>query len=232
MMDEMERQLLASPSDDEATRASSLVVHDAPAVPETGSPSLSDLVSSVGVLRTQAQLIGSDIDETSNGVARLHRGIRDERLAEATRSVAKRSASSVLQELSDRGFSWRDIARMGRVSVPAVKKWRRGEAISGENRYRLAEVGALCEILDEEVFIEDLATWFDIPIVQGVAITPIDLVVAGRLDLVQEHAHENVAPADLLDELDPTWRERDAGDFEVVRAEDGVMSIRSKDLSR
>jgi hypothetical protein len=117
---------------------------------------------------------------------------------------------------------------MAHVSVPAVKKWRRGEPISGENRYRLAELGALCEILDGEVLIEDIATWFEIPVLPGVAVTPIDLVVAGRLDLVQEHAHENMTPADLLDEFDPHWRDRDSGDFEVVRAGDGVLSIRPK----
>lgn len=229
-MDDMDRQLVSPTSDDEATNTSSVVVQAAPTVPETGSPSLSELVSDVGVLRTRARLISYDLDETSHDVAQLHRDVREERLVEETRSVAKRSAESLLDDLSERGFSWRDIARMVRVSVPAVKKWRRGEAISGENRYRLAAVCALCEILDEELLIDDLATWFEIPIDDASAVTPIDLVVAGRLDLVQEHAHENVAPSELLDEYDPTWRERRASDFEVVRADDGMMSIRSKDM--
>lgn len=231
MLEDMDQSTTtAEQTEEQSTRASSLTVQGPPQVSETGAPSLNQLVSDVGAMRTQARLLGSDVDETNHDVASLHRDVRDERLAVETRSAAKRSATSLLEDLSERGFSWRDIARMVRVSVPAVKKWRKGDAISGDNRYQLAQLWALCEILDEEVLIEDLATWFDIPLVSSASITPVDLIVGGRPDLVQEHAHENEAPATVLDEFDPDWRLRMSADFETVRAGDGTMSIRSRGI--
>src|SRR5690242_1356757 len=118
MMDDMD---LATSDVSSGTRpdatAATVPVHEAPQVSTTEGPSLTELVSSVGVLRTRTRLIGSDVAETDADVARLLRDVRDERLAEATRKTAKQSASSLLDQLNDRGFSWRDIARMSHVSV-------------------------------------------------------------------------------------------------------------------
>lgn len=46
---------------------------------------------------------------------------------------AKDSVASMLSDLADLGFARRDIARLVKVSVPAVQKWRRGEGVRGES---------------------------------------------------------------------------------------------------
>lgn len=41
--------------------------------------------------------------------------------------------ASMLSDLAELGFAWRDIARLVKVSVPAVQKWRKGgEGLRGE----------------------------------------------------------------------------------------------------
>ncbi|MGF1645975.1 MAG: hypothetical protein ACFCVF_03505 [Kineosporiaceae bacterium] len=162
----------------------------------------------------------------SDGSREQHQnGVLDEWEARST----ERGRSSVvllLTELADLGFAWRDIARMVGVSVPAVQKWRRGDAASGENRARLARLVAACDLVTEHAAVVDVASWFEMPMSPDAPVTPMDLWADGRHDLVFEYALDREAPSTLLDQWDPGWRERFRSDYEVAVADDGRRYLR------
>lgn len=128
-------------------------------------------------------------------------------------------------------MAWRDVARLLRVSVPAVQKWRRGEGMSGANRLRLARVVAALDML-KQYLISEPVSWLEMPIKEGVALTRLDLLVGNRFDLALELVSDGDEPIvvdPILDEFDPTWREsRVDTAFELFVADDGVVSIRPR----
>ncbi len=137
--------------------------------------------------------------------------------------------TEMLEELAELGFAWRDVARMVGVTVQAIQKWRRGAGISGENRHRIASLLAACDLVAEHYGIQEVASWFEMLLLPGVPVTPIDLWDASRPDLVFDYASGHTAPEQILTTWDPEWRERYRSDFEVFRAGDGQLSIRLKD---
>lgn len=196
-------------------------VTPAPAVPATRTAT-KVLTADIGWNRDRARFLHQDLDD-------LH---RRSHLVEWRTRAAERARSStgvLLEELAEMGFAWRDIARLVGVTVPAVQKWRRGESATGENRARLASLLAACDLIGEHYMIEDLATWFEVPLVVGVPLSPLDLYAAQRVDLVFEHAVGNSDPAQLLTAFDPDWREDYKSDFEAFRAPDGALSLRPRD---
>lgn len=142
---------------------------------------------------------------------------------------ARQGVPALLEELGRRGFSWRDVARLAAVSVPAVRKWRTGGTFSPERRTDLARVAGLCDLLDEYHVI-DPAGWLATPIIKGVPVTWIDLYMAGLAEQVVDGATPNRQsdPHRLLDSFDPEWREKYRTDYEVFEASDGELSIRAK----
>jgi hypothetical protein len=146
-----------------------------------------------------------------------------------TRDLARSATPELLEKLADLGFAWRDIARLVGVTVQAIQKWRRGSGASGENRRNIAGLLAACEMLSEDYGIQEVASWFEMPILQGIPVTPIDLWADERRDLVFDYGSGHAIDLEqLLTSWDPQWRERYHSDFEVFRAEDGLLSIRPK----
>lgn len=173
-------------------------------------------------LRDEARVLH---DDTAHGHQRVRRIDLDQRAAKHGR----RPLTDVLTELSDLGFSWRDIARAVGVSVPALRKWRQGEPATPVNRTRAARLLGTCEYLLESVpGLGDIAGWFELPLVVDSAITPLDMYSAGREDLVLDYAEQpELDPDAILARFDPDWRERRSS-FEVVVAEDGLPSIQRR----
>lgn len=163
-------------------------------------------------------------DETSE----LDRSVQIGRLQELTLQKGSNNIRSLLDHLAkERGFSWRTIARMVGVSVNAVNKWRRGEPASGASRRKVAEIAALCEILDA-CFIDDVASWMEIPILTDVSVTPVDIYSTGRPDLVLDWASQKETRPDvLLESFDRSWHKQER-EFETFETEDGNLSIRRK----
>jgi hypothetical protein len=121
------------------------------------------------------------------------------------------------------------IARLVGVSVPAVQKWRRGETATGESRGRVASLLAACDLIREQYLVEDVAQWFEVPLLVGVCpVTTADLYAAGQVPLVFNYASGHVDAEQTLTEFDPTWRERYRSDFETFRAGHGQLSIRPR----
>lgn len=186
--------------------------------------------------RVQARLLTEDIGGGRREVgglhanySDLHKRSRDTEWRLRTVERAKASVPTMLTELADLGFAWRDIARLVGVSVPAVQKWRRGEGVSGDRRLAVASLLAACDEISEHYLVDEIASWFEMPLVSGVPVTPLDMYAASRSDLVFEFAGGQVDPETLLTEFDPEWRERYRSDFEVFEAADGKRSIRMKD---
>lgn len=138
------------------------------------------------------------------------------------------NALAALTALADMGLAWRDISKLIGVSVPAVQKWRRGGEIANENKIKIFGLAAVFDLLAAPLQIHDGGSWFQVPLSPDAPITPIDLWAAGKEELVFELAHENTNPDAVLDKFDPAWRERYRSDFEVFRADDGDLSVRTK----
>lgn len=158
----------------------------------------------------------------------VHKRTHEDEWRTAAAERGKASVTSMLTELADLGFAWRDIARMVGVSVPAVQKWRKGEKASGDSRIRIASLLAACDLITSHYMVDEIASWFEMPLSSSAPVTPIVLYAANRADLVFEFASGHADPEALLSEFDPDWRERYRSDFEVFEAGDGNRSIRMK----
>ena len=138
--------------------------------------------------------------------------------------------SALLEELSDVGFSWRDIARASQVSVSALRKWRLGAPATGENRKRVATMAAFCDIAREEYLIREVASWLETRIHLDVPITPMDLIANDRWDLVLRLASNHGQESELvLDEFQPEWRHRYDSPVEVFTGPDSLPGVRLVD---
>jgi hypothetical protein len=211
-------------------QADELQAHGGTAGKEIAAPPVVDstrtasalLTDEVGWLRSQARDVHKQADK-------LHQGFRGDEWRKRRADRARSSVTEMLSELADLGFAWRDVARLVGVSVPAVQKWRRGSGVSGESRLSVASLLAACDLIVEHSIVQEIASWFETPLLAGVPITPIDLYVGERPDLVFEFATGHIAdPEQVLTDFDPDWRERYRSDFEVFRADDGQLSIRPK----
>jgi len=180
------------------------------------------ITEDIGVVRQQAR-------ELHDVAGKMHRRSHYLEWTAGTSHRGRSSAQDLLQELADLGFAWRDVARLVGVSVPAVQKWRRGEGSTGENRHKVASLLAACDLVAEHYGIREVASWFEMPLLVGVPVTPIVLWAEGRPDLVFDYASGHTDPEQILTSWDPQWRERYRSDFEVFRADDGQLSIRPKE---
>lgn len=179
------------------------------------------LAAEVGGNRSEVRILHEDYND-------LHKEVHDVEWRTAAAERGKASVASMLTELADLGFAWRDIARMVGVTVPAVQKWRKGEKASGDSRIKIASLLAACDLIASHYMVEEIASWFEMPLSPSAPVTPIGLYSENRADLVFEFASAQTDPEALLTEFDPEWRERYRSDFEVFEAGDGNRSIRMK----
>lgn len=142
--------------------------------------------------------------------------------------VRTRNVSELLHELSDQqGMTWVDMSRMLRVSVPALRKWRRAGGVSAENRDRLAGLVAFLQVL-YEAGVRDPAQWITQPLVDGYTVTIMDLYSPDVASEFVELGAGDATPVMLLDRIAPQWRETYKSEYEVVIAEDGIPSLRPR----
>lgn len=191
-----------------------------PTLPETKLMA-ARLTEDVGGSRSEARILHEEFDD-------LHQRSHDVEWRAATAARAKAGVATMLSELADLGFAWRDIARLVGVSVPAVQKWRKGDKASGDSRKKLASLLAACDLITSHYMVEEIASWFEIPLSSSAPVTPIDLYADDRADLAFDFASGHADPEVLLTQFDPDWRERYRSEFEVFEASDGVRSIRPK----
>ncbi|BAD56424.1 hypothetical protein [Nocardia farcinica] len=143
---------------------------------------------------------------------------------------SERAPVDMLSGLWHSGLSWRDIARLLKVSVAAVQKWRSGEKMSSKNFAHLRDFVAAYDTIAAHKPGVDIASWIDIPILTDVPVTPRDIWVKGDPKLFFEYALGDMKPETVLDAFDPDWRRRYRDDgFEAFVGTDGVLGIRTKD---
>lgn len=188
----------------------------------TTQTTVSQLMVRVAGIRDESRLLHEDASQ-------LHQEVLAESVEIRTVSKARESIESLLRELSMRGFSWVELARLVGVTIPALRKWRLGEAATGENRRRLAELAATCDLVESEYLVSDVAGWFEVPVASGVPVTPADLYRGGRLDLLLDWASNRLAPSQVLNRFKPEWRDEFATQFEVFEDSEGQLGLRHRE---
>jgi hypothetical protein len=145
------------------------------------------------------------------------------------KGLSQKSATELLESLWESGFSWRDIARLLTVSVPAIQKWRSGEKMSPKNFARLRDFIAAYDTVAANKPEVDVAGWLDVPLLSDVPVTLQHLWIDGNPSLFFEYALGDLKPEDALDLFDPDWQRRYRDDgFETFVGADGNLSIRTK----
>ncbi len=177
------------------------------------------------VVANAAGALRDDVGALSDDVAALHGESLLIQLEARTDEAAKRAPTDLLDELAALGFSWTGVARLVGVSIPGLRKWRQGEAPSGENRRRLAQIVAFVGVLEQDHLITDVASWLDVPLA-GTSHTGLDLFAAGNVGDLLEYAAQKVDSTELLDRTVPGWRDELDDRFEVFEAGDGERAIR------
>jgi transcriptional regulator with XRE-family HTH domain len=143
--------------------------------------------------------------------------------------IARQDPHEVLAELStDLGLSWTTLARMIGVTPTAIRKWRKGDSISSDNRRKISRARGFLELLTRNANpLEDVGSWLEIKVSGDSTLTAVDLFAGERMDLVLDLASARISPHEALEAFDPDWRSHHAADqaFKVVRASDGLPAI-------
>ncbi len=182
---------------------------------------------SFDVVANTAGALRSHVNQISADVAESHKQSLEIQLEARTDEAAKRAPEQLLNELSDEGFSWTSIARLVGVSVPGVRKWRKGETVTGENRRKLAGVVAFVGILRRDHLIADVASWLDMPLADS-SLNGIDVYTTGQIADLTEYAADHISGSQLLDRTIPEWRNSIDLTFEVFTADDGQRAMRMR----
>jgi hypothetical protein len=205
--------------EDRGTAAESIT---RPPVPPSTRTAVVLITEGIGRIREQARTL-------SISAGQAHQVVYQREWSVLTQQRGIQSPVDLLSELGEMGFAWRDVARLIGVSVPAVQKWRKGERLSGDNRYKLTSLVAACDFLVGHFHIEDVASWFEMRITESAPITPIDLWASGERVLFFDYGTGHLAPEETLDKFDPEWRERYRTDFVTFRDEDGNLGLRMRE---
>ena len=179
------------------------------------------------IVAHEAEALRWDVDILSGNVARVHNATLRRQLDTRTSEEAKKAPVDLLSELSDLGFAWAAMARLIGVSVPAIRKWRQGEPVSGINRKKLARLVAVVDILRNRHYIFDVASWLETPLADSI-FTGVDVLAAGYEADLMEYVTGHMTEVELLDHAISDWREALDERFEVYRAGDGELAIRMR----
>ncbi|MCY3924841.1 MAG: transcriptional regulator [bacterium] len=194
---------------------------------EAPTRTISEAVEGTGYLRSQTGLLRDYSLDLHRSTEQLHSDALDAYLRTLANQRVREELSVLLGELRDLGFSWRDIARTSRVSVPALRKWRQGAPATGENRRRVATMVAFCGIARDQYLIREVASWLETPIHPDAPITPLDMIANDQWDLALRLASTHGQdPEVVLDEFEPDWRNRYRSSVEVFTGPDGLPGVR------
>jgi hypothetical protein len=169
---------------------------------------IGELVEDIGMGYNRSQLLTNDATDLTRQFAEMHSESTDLQINNEARSLATNAPEQLLNLLADKGFAWRDIARMAGVSVPSVRKWRLGESPTPTNHLAIARIVAVVQILEHDLPVTDIASWMEMPLIMGVPTNAIDLVSDGLLAQVIALALGHVRPEVVMDSHIPDWRDR------------------------
>ena len=149
-------------------------------------------------------------------------------LSSETDKCAKEPLESLLNRLSELGFSWRHIARIVGVPVSVLRKWRTGSATTGVQHRRVAKLLAVCDIATTRYHISDVASWFETRMHSEVPVTCIDIASKERFDLILQFMCDQCdqGAEAVLDKFKPDWRDPYKSSVEVFTGPDGLPGLR------
>lgn len=141
------------------------------------------------------------LDESSSLDARAHQ-------------IERQGVPKVLSDLKeDFGLSWGDIALVGGVSRPALRKWREGEAMPRRDKWhRLLNLAALCEWLRAKGTAP--SSWLRSPLRESgrdSGLTLLDVASVGQARLLAQFFQDRLSEGDVLArafpgrEVRPRW---------------------------
>ena len=187
---------------------------------------IQDLVVGTAELRENAR-------ELHVEAAALDESVLSLQVDERASQLAQEDVQDLLgRARADFGLTWEDLANMVGVSSAALRKWRRGEAVSAQNRHRLARVLAFCESLKRrDPRITDPAQWLTQPFVGSSDLRAIDLYSAGFDSQLLTVARGALDRSTVLDQFDPNWRTTHAASrrWVVDEGPDGSPSIAERE---
>lgn len=210
-----------------STGAATGSIRSLPERDRTATPQIRDDVLELRAQSAEAR------DHAASLVSRaedLHDRVQAFDLDDRAGALAQNEPADLLNVLGDeRGMPWSLVAQLVGVSPTAVRKWRRGGALTPDRRSRLARLVAFCQVVSEmDPRIDDVALWLQSPVISGATtITPADIFAQGAEIALLNRAAGRSAPEQLLDTVDADWRTTTRPDshHKVVEAPDGVMSI-------
>jgi hypothetical protein len=180
-------------------------------------------------LRAQTAELRDRVDQLSADAKDLHARVQSEDLDRRAMQRAQTDPADLLTAVAeDLGMSWNLLARLMGVSPTAIRKWRRGQPITPDNRRQLALVIAFSEALHEvNPRITDASLWLETRLNRATTLTGADLFAAGRIDALLDVASERMSATEALEIFDPQWKRHYPADenFSVVVADDGITSI-------
>lgn len=180
-----------------------------------------ELANRAGALRDEVGLLRDDVEETHRSALQLDRRTR---AAEA----AKKDPHDLLKELSDNyGMSWTSIGKALAVSIPAIRKWRRGGSISPDNRTALSRLVAFLEVLEIDLGVADPVGWLEMSLPEG-SKTGLDLYGTSHATGLLEYAGGHISLGDLLRDVEDADQPSDEG-WEVFEAPDGKPAVRLRE---
>ncbi|MEJ7569309.1 MAG: helix-turn-helix transcriptional regulator [Gaiellaceae bacterium] len=197
-----------------------------PVTPER--PTMASISKEAAYLRDRNEILGTEVKE-------LHHETVLRTLDERAAVLGMQDPGEILEAVgAEHGLSWSSVARMIGVTPTAIRKWRRGEPITPQNRQRLSLLLAFLELLKSPFPVADPGSWLDMPLSSEATVSPADLYAAGRRDLLVDFASRRQGAHAILDAYDPDWRARHLVDdrFEVVPAPDGELSLVEKPRER
>lgn len=135
--------------------------------------------------------------------------------------------ATAVEELLDKGFAMRDVAKMLNTTVFDVQSWRRGDKAWFSDAMKVAHLLAVTDMLFR-YGIADPAAWFETPVLKGFVARPMDLY-PDDMPLLLDLASGQASAEKVMDIRDPGWRRRGPSPFEVFEASDGDLAIRVRD---
>lgn len=126
------------------------------------------------------------------------------------------------------GMSWVDIAKIVGVSVPALRKWRLGEARpKRDNRRRIAHIVGLLSAM-KALGVAEPAGRLNVRVVDDSYLTLRDIVASAPVGDVLSYVDGNLSGEDLLDRNVSGWREQYRSKIDTYVAADGERAMRMR----
>ena len=135
------------------------------------------------------------------------------------------TAESLLTELWLEGFSDHALARAAGVPQATLRAWRARWNVPREGRERLEVLAETARRVNEATGSDAAAAWIEARFT-GSNRDGVDVIVAGRHDLLVEWVAGRLTIEEMLDRIFAEWRYDDP--FEVFTASDGHRSIRPR----